>query len=434
MMRRLTAVRFCLFFLSTALVGCSQPQASLHQPTTSSAAHVLVTPSAAVNPTAQNAKTPLAPDLLATQPEPAGTSPVDKPTPSATQSSIQAAGNAQEGLYFLAKDQAGKDQIFRFEPGSQNLSQLTHESAGVSDFDVSITGQLAYVTNNQLVLSKTDGSARTVLVAGSPDDGTDKFKYTQMIQGLSWSPDGKTLAYGQNGLNLFQIGSSSKTQALINELDQQGDMEFPKTIYTPDRWSPDGSRLLVNLSFYEGSTQAIYLPGKQNLVKLTRSDGQFASCCMTSWAADGSLYSAGFTYGGGGSDLWRYNPETGQGTNLIPAQSTDGTYNYVYWPQLTPDGKLIYFFANLPDLPSSSIAAKMVHSDADGVSGREPLHPETYYLNEALWRADSSLAAVVEPAPGDPVWPARGPVVLLYTDSRPAQPVNAAGYLLRWGP
>src|SRR5574341_1568816 len=92
-------------------------------------------------------------------------------------------------LYFLGKDGNWVNQVFRMERDGKTNAQLTSEPAGVDDYDVSSNdGSIAYITNNQLIMSQTDGSNRRELVFGGPKDGNNPW-----VGNPVFSPDGKIL-------------------------------------------------------------------------------------------------------------------------------------------------------------------------------------------------------------------------------------------------
>ena len=81
---------------------------------------------------------------------------------------------------------------------------------------------------------------------------SDAYYFTQQIRGLSWSPDGSLLSYGQDGLHIYNFVTSTDSHVIPNDLDYRAeDMVFPNRLYTPLEWSPDGSLMLVNIGFNE---------------------------------------------------------------------------------------------------------------------------------------------------------------------------------------
>jgi hypothetical protein len=340
------------------------------------------------------------------------------------------------GLYFIGTDKTGLDQVWRVPPEGYRVDQVTAEPASVSDFAISPDGNLAYIVNNRLILKRPGYVGTTVVADGGKDDGSDAFRFSHKIAGLAWTPDGLTLAYGLNGVHLLRIGTGEDVTVLTNDLLEQNGAVLPITLYRPDRWSPDGSRLAVVISFQEGGTVGIFSTTDRQLVKLQKSNGEQASCCTVGWAPDGkTLLLAGVQFGLTSADLWRYDAVDGKGTQLIPAHAPDGTYTYVDWPALGPDGSLYYFYTGQPSLASGAVTYQMVRSAADGVTGRTVLQPNPLYLSEALWAADASLAVVVSPAPDEqtPGRPSHGPITILYSDGRPPKQIVRDGRRLAWG-
>jgi Tol biopolymer transport system component len=144
-------------------------------------------------------------------------------------------------LYFLGIDDQGIKQIFRMERDGKTLVQLTFESANVSDYDVSmVDGSIAYEVNDQLVLSNGDGSNRRLLIEGKLDPGVPESYHPV------FSPDGQTLAYGQNGLNLYNLSTGDSRLVIENQYaePQPDGFRMPVELYWPEEFSPDGKKLL----------------------------------------------------------------------------------------------------------------------------------------------------------------------------------------------
>jgi hypothetical protein len=338
-------------------------------------------------------------------------------------------------LHFLENDAAGLLQIFRLGVDGATLTQLTFEPTAVEAYDVSpVDGSVAYVTNNQLYLVNADGSGRRMLVDGGVPDPNNGF--LNNLNGAVWSPDGATLAYGLGGLNFYAVASGVSNRVLEDQVDRSSpELPFPRELYWPAAFSPDGSKLMVTLGYYEGISYGIYFPSGGALVHLGgASDLIFGS---TNWTPDGNfLYTARGSLGMFGPGLWQVNATTGAVTTLIPGTAlADGSYNFPDAPYLGPDGQLYYFFANLRpgDEFVSHAPLQMVRSAPDGVTGRTVLRPETFsLLNEALWAPDASFVIAAN-APTDTVFQG-GQAILFYTDGRPAVVLAPYAYQMKWGP
>jgi len=352
------------------------------------------------------------------------------PSPEPTQDS-----GLPSALYLLSKDQGGLHQVWRISQDRTVIEKLTAEPNTVDNFAVNpSSGKIAYITNNQIYLINADKSGRTLIVDGSGhDENNDSYYFREKINGLAWSKDGSQLAYGQNGLNIYSAASGTSQNIILNELEEgQGGMIFPRAIYTPISWSPDGSLLLVDIGFIEAGTLGIYNPETGNIVRL----GEGIVCCHPIWSPDSRSVVVGSPYFGMiASGLWRYNVTTGAETELIPTTSDDNTLNYAGWPVVLSDGQLQFFYGNTADFPSSDVPLTMVRTAPDGQTGLTALRNEEWVNYEVIWSPGGNLAITIQPTPGEaPGWPRLGPVVLIPTDGSPAIPLGINGYLLRWGP
>ncbi len=334
-----------------------------------------------------------------------------------------------QALYFMGTDVSGLDQVFRLAADGMTLTQVTFEPANVQSFDISpVDGSVAYVSNNQLLVAAADGSGRRLLV----DGGDAQYEFNLTILNPRWSPDGWQIAYGLGGLNFYGLNTGFTTTALTNNIDIMG-AGFPivREGYSPYDYSPDGTKLLVNVHWYEGSTLGVYHPASGSFVQASYPG---ILCCTANWAPDGStVHIASPALGLIESGLWRMDPASGMVTTLIP--SSDGlTYNFADAPLLGPDGQLYFFFSNLPTIPEGHTPLNMVRSAPDGVTGRALLSDVIPSMNEALWASDASLAVVaISTLGGDYEWQG-GALMLYYPDGRPLLALGVAGQSLRWGP
>lgn len=365
--------------------------------------------------------------------DPAGT-PI--PGPSA-EPSASPAGALPHTFYYRGMESVGHAQVFRLERDGTTQHQLTSEPVDVSDYDVSpADGSVAHVANNQLLLVSADGSGRRVLVDGGPVDENNPF--LTMINSPVFSPDGQTLAYGYKGLNLYNIATGASNLVIENQIEDSGSgFPFPKELYWPERYSPDGSKLLITLGYYEGASAAIYSPASNSLVRLAGGEGALICCDEMEWSADGSsFYSANPTIGMFSSGLWRVDAATGVVTTLFPGEAGDGTYNFADEPYLAPDGQLYFFFANFtppPDVFGGRTPLKLVRSAPDGVTDRTLLRPETFELmNEALWAPDARFVVVVF-APNQETFQG-GRAEIVHLDGKPNIVLAEFAQQMKWGP
>lgn len=363
----------------------------------------------------------------------------EDPEPSATAASPSTPGGAAllpRSFYYLGSDNAGLIQVFRIETDGVTRRQITSEPVGVNEYDVSrVDGSVAYVANNQLLLIDADGSNRRIIADGGDVDPNNPFINT--ISSPVFSPDGQTLAYGHRGLRLYSFATGDSDLILENQIDDVGSGLFvPRELYSPERYSPDGTKLLITLGYYEGASSAIYDPGTNALVRLVGGEGALICCDDTEWSADGSsVYAANPTMGMFSSGLWRVDAATGEVTTLLPGDAGGGDFNVADEAYLAPDGQLYFLFAKVP-APEGIIMRsplQIVRSAPDAVTGRTVLRSETFsLLNEALWAPDASfLVAVLAPSPE--VYQG-GQAEIIYLDGRPSVVLAPSAQQMKWGP
>jgi Tol biopolymer transport system component len=336
-------------------------------------------------------------------------------------------------MYFLNKDGAGLLQIFRLDADGRRLHQITFEPANVDTYDVSPKdGGVAYASNNQLFLEDASGAGRRLLLDAGPVDESNR--WTNSVGMPVWSPDGQTLAYGHGGLNFLTLATGATTRVLENQVDTSAGFPVVGKIYTPNTYSPDGSRLLISIAFYEGGSFGIYSLSDESLIQLERSDGG-TICCHVSWIPDGTgLYIASPSLGMIESGLFYADSSNGTVTALLPGAPPDGTYNFADAAQVGPDGQLYFFFSNLPAIPAPGhTPLSLVRSASDGATGRRQLLPDPFQnINEILWARDTSLAMLVLGPDSDTY--AGGRLEIAYPDGRPGVVLLPSARDLRWGP
>jgi dipeptidyl aminopeptidase/acylaminoacyl peptidase len=338
-------------------------------------------------------------------------------------------------LYYLNAADNEHYQVWFISPDGTTNTRVTSEPEGVAEYSVSPTdGRVAFINNNQLVIINAAGDQRQVLVDGSDTIAeTDEYFYTQKINGLSWSPDGLRLAYGRNGLHIYHFDTQVDEQILVNEIEQQeSGFLFPRALYSPNQWSPDGNQLLVNISYYEAGTLGVYTLGSSEVLKL----GEGIVCCQPAWTPDSrSILVASPFLGYVESGLWRFETTSGAQTELIPATSPDNTLNFAGWPVVLESGDLRYFYTNTPSFPDGDVPLLLVQSASDGITGRTILRPENWLNYEVLWAADGVLAVAVQPVTGEAAgWPRTGPIVVIPPSTDLVIPLGINGYHLQWGP
>jgi hypothetical protein len=378
------------------------------------------------------AATTVAQTLSAVSPAPVLSSPAPTQPPSPT----PVADLLPRSLYFLNHDKAGFLQVFRVAKDGKTFQQITFEPAAVDNYDVSAAdGSVAYVSNNQLLLVDANGAGRRLLVDGGSVD--DNSRFTNSVGAPVWSPDSKTIAFTHGGLSFYAMDTGAISKVLDNKFDTSAGFAIVGELYAPNAYSPDGSKLLINIGFNEGGTFGIYTPADNTLVRFNRPDGG-QICCDIRWVPNNSgLYAAGPAIGMVDSGLAYVNASNGLVTTLLPGSAPDTTYNFAAGPQVGLDGKLYFFFNNLPQIPVESYTPLyLVRSDTDGVTGRTQLLPSVMQnINEILWAPDASLALVgaVKASAGTPGAIEGNGVQIIYPDGRPSVVLIPLGEQLHWG-
>ena len=332
-------------------------------------------------------------------------------------------------VYFLSGPR-GHYQVWRLEADGTTTSELSDEQFGVDSFSVSrADGSLAYVTDNQLFLVGPDGGNRQ-LVADKTMVDPDAFP--GFFTSPSFSPDGKTLAYGSDGLHLYDVASGEDERVLTDGGNLLGEpFIFVKENYAPGPWSPSGDKLLIIMGYFEGSTLAVMESSADQPFRRLRSHDPV--CCTFHWTPDGSsLFVANPWYGNDWPGLWRYDAETGEEFHLVATHP--GQSRFVGWPVQLHSGDLLYFYGEKFTF-EEGIPLVMVQSNPDG-GDRTQIRPEEFHISDALWADDGSLVLMDKPIGNQTLEGGSAQIVLARPDGSELQvlldvePISQ----MEWGP
>ncbi len=351
-------------------------------------------------------------------------------------------GLLPHSLYFLNDMGSGNSQVWELSPDGASLTQITFENYPVSDFAVSsLDGSIVFISQNRLYYARAANRNRALLLNGAQEESAVNVA-SQYITSPRWSPDGKSLAFGYGGINIFMPGNGKITRLIENGLleTSPGSGVFVQAEYAPYAWSLDNQRLMIAITLKgTGSTLAVFSPANGSMIRLhmvSASSSPDLVCCQASWSNDNkSLFVANYYVNlDQSSGLWRYDPATGAGVALIPTTEKDGTYNYAGWPIQLNNGRLLYWFANSPERVDREMPMKLVSSAADELFNREVVRTDAILPDEVLWSEPARLALIVQSAPGSAARKTGGPVILVPWSGDPAQPLLADAYRLQWGP
>ncbi|MBI3162352.1 MAG: PD40 domain-containing protein [Chloroflexi bacterium] len=346
-------------------------------------------------------------------------------------------GLLPHSMYFIGNDGAGLAQVYRLEKDGKTITQLTFEPAAAESYDVSpIDGSVVYVSDNKLYTVNADGSNRSMIFDGGQVDVNNPF--INQVRSPVWSPNGQTIAFGHKGLNFYSIVGGQSNLVLKDEIDDAGNGFFvPREMIFPDKYSPDGSKLIVTLGYYEGASSAVYYVNGGALIRLTGGEGSAICCGETEWTPDGSaFYSANPTFGMFSAGLWRVDAATGEVTALLRGDFDTDPIHFADEPFLAPDGQLYFFHYTMPGgtEPLSRVSLLLTRAGPDGATGQTVLRPETFErMNEALWAPDASFVIVAN-ADVPEIYQG-GRLELYYTDGQKSMiPLVPFGMELKWGP
>lgn len=432
-----------LFWLLLALLltACLSPVS----PTLTTTSQVIARISATTSPTNTPAPTsPFTPTATSTRIPTRTPTPTETPRPTRTPTPTFAplAMKLPQALYFLNEGTFETEygsrptQIWRLDPDGVTLTEITHEVAGVAEFDVSlVTGRLAYVVDqfasnqsrgsrlarNQLVVVRADGAERQIIVDEGPaGDGSIK-----RATSLRWSPSGEILAFHQGGINFYQVGDGQVVKVFVDQIDKQEHMNGRG--YYPRSWAPDGKRLLVAEIGYEGGWWTLYDVLARTLTKL---NGPYSYEESAAWSADSrqAVSTSSYLMGGDCTDLLQFDVPAQAGTTLIPCEASQEKYSDLGWPLLTSSNDLLYFYNEAKrDGPQYATVPWMImHAKLGGGESPVLLRADIpVNVSEVLWAEDGTLAIIDFDD---------GPVTLAPIDkSQPVQFIAPKGRNLRWG-
>ncbi len=344
-----------------------------------------------------------------------------------------------DAVYFLNE----RNQIARLEANGRQVTLITQEAEPVTSFAVSPDGRrLAYITANTLIESDAFGENRVVKVQGSPYDPTDPQQNVTLRLGpVIYTPDGKTITFGLNGINWIASGANSgDAQVLLpNDPYPAPGQPGPTRFVWPTAWSPDGQRLLLNYVYHASDDL-----GRRVLDLATGAESQV--CRSAVWHRDShSLFCVAMTYAkemGMRLDISQVDAATSQETVVVQGVPTDPTadqpYRIFHSVYSAGDDTLLAFgdqWTTPPpiDGPVSFYDVQrytLQRISADG-SQITPLRSDRYRLaGDLLWATDGSGVLISDATNTDGRQAA--PLLWLPSDGTPAVELFAVGRYMQW--
>jgi WD40 repeat protein len=217
-------------------------------------------------------------------------------------------------LYFVSEDGA----LLRLE--EDGVTQTPVIEAPVQCMDVSMDGEIAYLSNDSLQVADANGANRRILlpVGGCP----------------AWSPNGTWIAFTLNGLKLLNV-ATGEVQTLDTDVNAFG--YNSRYYHGVLGWSPVGDKLIATASGWEWTGNTVFdVPGGARL----DLPGE-----PISWSRDGQfVYSARAElneYSGEPASILRINSSSGEQETLLGNTEADSKGGFS--PFETPDGRLMVF-------------------------------------------------------------------------------------------
>jgi WD40 repeat protein len=280
-----------------------------------------------------------------------------------------AALNLPAPLYFVSETQA----LLRLETDGHTLTPII--AAPVTCMDISpVNGEIAYLSQDALMLADLDGSNRRVLlpIGGCP----------------SWSPDGTMIGFTLNGIKVLTV-ASGEIQSLATDLHSYG-IQARYYLRVMD-WSPDGSQFIASSGGWESYGWDVFDLPSSNATGLT-------GIANLAWSRDGKYVYAGEyefnEYYGQPPYIIRNNISTGEAGTLLGNSETDLIGGFA--PFESSDGRLLAFIGGIssPQARTGALAAARVSLTTPGQVTYDPTPHPIVSPSEALWWPDGSLAIV----------------------------------------
>jgi hypothetical protein len=181
-------------------------------------------------------------------------------------------------LYFFAYDDKGKAQVWQLPRTGEPPQPLTAESADVIAYALSPDqSEIAYVVADRLIVTDLNGADRRLVAT---------LQLKRLWVRVAWNPDGTQLAF-HDGRGVWTVpadGSRPQRALIANQQSENQADAVNDQLYFDPRWSPDGTRLLVGIAYWESAGLGVVDVTTGNLTPLTNLASN-----QSRWTNDGRV-------------------------------------------------------------------------------------------------------------------------------------------------
>jgi Tol biopolymer transport system component len=187
-------------------------------------------------------------------------------------------------------------------------------------------GKIAFVCGKNfwnICIANTTTGETTQLT--SIENRSDRVEY------LSWSPDGKYVAFRwrSNSVKIWKVNTDNGTLSLLIPEEIEAETGVGEWCPTPPVWNPDGS--LVVYEGYRGNVILLVISSEGGIGKKRVMSDNF-QCSHASWSPDGNKIA------------YEWHGELIGAVRLMDKDGTNDTFiDLGLCPQISPDGKKIAY-------------------------------------------------------------------------------------------
>lgn len=348
-----------------------------------------------------------------------------------------------DAVYFLNE----RGQIIRLEADGQQVSGVTQEDEPVTAFTVAPDGsRLAYISGNNLIEIEYDMAATTrrVKVQGAAYDPADMQQtMTQSLNSVMYTPDGKYITFGRNGINWIAAGGASDAAGVLlpNDPYPAPNQPGPTRFVWPAAWSPDGQHLLFRYAYYVSDDMG------QRVLDL-KTGAEVQVCRSAVWGRDSQhVLCREMTHAqemGTQLEVYQIDTVTGERTTLVQGvpdgqPTAANPYRLFHSIYQMPNGAMLAFGAEWTTLPPTATPVtfysvqrySLQRVSADGQQVKL-LRTDRYRVAGSLLWANEGSGVLISDATTEEAGRQAAPLLWLPSDGSPAVELFAVGRAMQW--